>query len=308
VSEAPSGEVPDVEEIQGSVSSAWETFVEGLPRAGIALAVLVLAVLVGRALRPFVRRRLARYRSPSFARVFAKLTSSVITTLGVLLALTILFPSVKPVDVLAGAGVATIAIGIAFQSVLGNLLAGILLLFRQPFRGGDQVAIGDVSGTVEEINIRETVVRTYDGRRVLIPNDTVYSEVITVQTAHPQVRVAVDVGIAYEADLDRALALAAEAAAAVPGTSVDPAPQVLVTALGASTVELQVLVWCQADQGQVLRTTDATLRAVKAAFDEGGVEMPAAIIALQATTSYATALQGGQVTPGGAAAAARGPG
>lgn len=295
-------EAPDVEEIQDSVTSAWDTLVEGLPRAGIALAVLVLFVLAGKVVRPFVRRRLARYRSPSFANVFAKLTSTLLTTVGVLLALTILFPSVKPVDVLTGAGVATIALGIAFQSILGNLLAGILLLFRQPFRGGDQVSIGDVSGTVEEINIRETVLRTYDGRRVLIPNDTVYSEVLTVQTAHPLVRTAMCVGVAYEADLDQARGLALGAVAAVPGVAPEPAPEVLVTRLGESTIDLEVLVWSQPHQLELRRTADAAMRAVKAAFDGAGIEMPAPIVALQATTSFAAALHDRPVTPGGAVA------
>lgn len=65
------------------------------------------------------------------------------TVVGVLLAVTIVFPSVRPVDVLSGAGVLTIAAGFAFQ----NMLAGVLLLFRQPFRGGDQIQVGDVTGT-----------------------------------------------------------------------------------------------------------------------------------------------------------------
>lgn len=304
MSEAVPGDPPaDLEEVQDSISSAWETLLEGLPRVGIALVVLVVTVFVGRALRPVVRRRLHRHRTPSFANVFAKLLSTIITTLGVLFALTIIFPSVKPVDILAGAGVVTIAVGIAFQSILGNLLAGILLLFRQPFRGGDQVEIGDVAGTVEEINIRETVVRTYEGRRVLIPNATVYGDVIVVQTAHPQVRTTIQVGIAYEADLDEARRLAAAAVARVEGVSTDPGPEVLVTELGESTVNLDVLIWSDARQLDRLRTVDRAIQAIKTAFDDAGIEMPAALVALQGTTSLAAALRGEPVSPGGAVAA-----
>lgn len=292
----------DLEEVQDSISSAWETLLEGLPRVGIALVVLVVTVVVGRALRPVVRRRLHRHRTPSFANVFAKLLSTVITTLGVLFALTIIFPSVKPVDILAGAGVVTIAVGIAFQSILGNLLAGILLLFRQPFRGGDQVEIGDVAGTVEEINIRETVVRTYEGRRVLIPNAIVYGDAIVVQTAHPQVRSTIPVGIAYEADLDQARQLAAAAVARVDGVSTDPGPEVLVRELGESTVNLEVLVWTAARQLDRLRTVDRAIQALKTAFDDAGIEMPARIVALQGTASYSAALRGEPVSASGAVA------
>ena len=178
----------DVDELQESATGAWTTFLESLPRVGIAVGVLVGFMVTGRLLRPLVRRRLVRHRTPSFARVFAKLTSSAMTLAGVLLGLTIVFPSVRPVDVLSGAGVLTIAAGFAFQDILQNLLAGILLLFRQPFRGGDQIKVGDVTGTVEEINIRETVIITFDGRRILIPNAKVYTDVIHVQTAHEVIR------------------------------------------------------------------------------------------------------------------------
>ncbi len=93
----------------------------------------------------------------------AKLSGWAITTVGVLLALAVTFPSVKPVDLLAGLGFFSVAIGFAFKDILENLLAGILLLFRQPFVGGDQIRVGDDEGTVDRITIRETVLTTFSG-------------------------------------------------------------------------------------------------------------------------------------------------
>ncbi len=292
----------DVEELQESATGAWQTFVDSLPRVGIALGVLVAFVIAGRLLRPLVRRRLVRHRTPSFARVFAKLTSSTMTIIGVLLAVTIVFPSVRPVDVLTGAGVLTIAAGFAFQDILQNLLAGILLLFRQPFQGGDQIKVGDVTGTVEEINIRETVITTFDGRRVLIPNAKVYTDVIHVQTAHEKIRSDFVVGIAYEADMAAARAIATEAVANVEGVLSDPPPEALFVELGTSTVHLDVLFWCDARQLEMRRTLAAAIEAVKTAFDAHGIEMPSQVVALQATSSLAAALRGGEVTPGGSVA------
>ena len=292
----------DVEELQDSATGAWQTFVESLPRVGIALGVLAGFVIAGRLLRPLVRRRLVRHRTPSFARVFAKLTSSTMTIIGVLLAVTIVFPSVRPVDVLTGAGVLTIAAGFAFQDILQNLLAGILLLFRQPFQGGDQISVGDVTGTVEEINIRETVITTFDGRRVLIPNAKVYTDVIHVQTAHERIRSDFVVGIAYEADMVAARAIATEAVASVAGVVSDPPPEALYVELGTSTVHLDVRFWCDAHQLDMRRTLGRAIEAVKTAFDAHGIEMPSQVIALQATSSLAAALRGGEVTPGGSVA------
>jgi small-conductance mechanosensitive channel len=289
----------DVAELRDEASGAWQTFVDALPRIGIAAGVLVAFVVLGRLLRPLVRRRLMRRRTPSFARVFAKLTSAAAAVIGFLLAVTIVFPSVRPVDLLAGAGVLSIAFGFAFQDILQNLLAGVLLLFRQPFRGGDQIEVGDVQGTVEEINIRETVVRTFDGRRVLVPNAKVYTDVIHVQTAHPAVRSSFVVGIAYEEDMARAGAIALAAVRDVPGVVAEPEPEALYIALGASTVDLEGRFWCDPRQAELLRVTSRAIEAVKGAFDAAGVEMPCGVVALQATTSFATALHGGRVTPGG---------
>ena len=292
----------EVDELQESATGAWETFTESLPRIGIALGVLAAFMIIGRLLRPLVRRRLVRHRTPSFARVFAKLTSAAMTVVGVLLAVTIVFPSVRPVDVLSGAGVLTIAAGFAFQDILQNMLAGVLLLFRQPFRGGDQINVGEVTGTVEEINIRETVITTFDGRRILIPNAKVYTDVIHVQTARETIRSNFVVGIAYESDMATARRIATDAVSSVPGVVRDPAPEALYVELESSTVNLDVRFWCDAHQLELRRTLSRAIEAVKTAFDVHGIEMPSQVIALQATTSLATALRGGEVTPGGSVA------
>jgi len=212
---------------------------------------------------------------------------------------------VRPVDVLTGAGVLTIAAGFAFQDILQNLLAGILLLFRQPFRGGDQISVGDVTGTVEEINIRETVILTFDGRRVLIPNAKVYTDVIHVQTAHQAIRENFVVGIAYEADMASARRVAIEALAGVEGVVADPPPEALFVDLESSTVDLDIRFWCDSRQLEMRRTLDRAIEAVKTAFDAQGIEMPSQVIALQATSSLAAALRGGEVTPGGSVANGR---
>ncbi len=298
---------PTVGELSGSAKGEWAGFVASLPRVGVALGVLAGFVIVGKLLRPVVRARLARNRSPSFTRVFARLTSTAATLAGFLLAVTIVFPSVRPVDILSGAGVLTIAAGFAFQDILQNLLAGILLLFRQPFRGGDQIKVDDVTGTVEEINIRETVIATFDGRRVLIPNARVYTGVIQVQTARPHVRSNFVVGVAYETDLAAARSVAVEALSRVEGVLAEPAPEAVYLAFGTSAVDLDVRFWCDARQLEIRRTLGRAIEAVKAAFDARGVEMPCQVVALQGTSSFAAALRGGAVTPGGGLADGQAP-
>ncbi|WHP61425.1 mechanosensitive ion channel [Arthrobacter sp. KFRI-F3372] len=139
-------------------------------------------------LRPFVQRRLQKQERPSRTRVFTALYSLSVAVFVVLVPITLVFPSVRVVDVLASLGVVSVAVGFAFKDVLENLLAGFLLLLRDPFKSGDQIKVAGYEGTVEGITVRETLLRTTDGERVLIPNAHVYTGALVVQTHYPTVR------------------------------------------------------------------------------------------------------------------------
>jgi small conductance mechanosensitive channel len=285
-----------------------DTVVEALPRAGAGLAALVVLLLVGRLLGAGVRRRYCGLDRPSFANVMSRVVRLAFGLVGILTAATIVFPTVKPVNVLGSLGFFSIAVGFAFRDILENLLAGILLLFRSPFRGGDEVDIEGTRGTVVEINLRETVVRTYEGRRVLIPNATVYKNQLVVQTGFDAVRSEGTVGIAYESDVERAREVALAALQGTDGVREHPPPAVLVDELGVSTVDLQLLFWTAPPQAVVRQVRDRALSAVKAALDDAGVEMPADVVVLQGTPSLRAALRDDRLetTQAGAVRPARG--
>lgn len=269
----------------------------GLPpiepaQVGVGLLVLAGAYVVGRllerALRPYWRWR---GRSHSFSTVFAMLAKWLVIILGAGAALTIAFPSVQPVDVLGGVGIISIAAGIAFQQVLGNLFAGVILLVREPFRRGDQVALGDVRGTVVSINLRETLVRTFDGRRVVIPNSVVHDGVITVQTGYEHVRTSVVLGIGYDADLQLAREVALTAIDGLPGVAATPAPEALITTLGASTIDIELRFWSGARQLETLEARSQVIEAVVAAYAEHDIAMPADIRVLEPSPALEDALK-----------------
>ncbi|NHA66673.1 mechanosensitive ion channel family protein [Phycicoccus flavus] len=277
-----------------------DTLLRALPRVALAVGVVLLAWLLARLLRAVLRRVLRGHRTPSFVNVMTTLTGWVVVAVGVLSAVTIVFPSVRPVDVLGGLGFFSIAVGFAFQDILENTLSGVLMLFRQPFRSGDQIEVQGQTGTVQAISIRETRIRTYDGQLVLIPNRDVYKNVIRVQTHYERRRLAFVVGIAYENDAREATRVVVAALADVPGVLADPGPEALVQTLGVSTVDLEVRFWCAPQQHEARLALDAAIVAVKRALDAAGIEMPADIVALQATPSFRAALQGdADVTPGG---------
>lgn len=123
--------------------------------------------------------------------------------LGFLLAATIIIPSLKPGDLIAGLGVSSVAIGFAaewsgyFKDILQNWLAGLLILLRQPFEIHDQIEVDGHEGTVERIETRATIIKTYDGQRIVIPNSQIYTNAVLVKTAHEKRRSQYDVGMGY---------------------------------------------------------------------------------------------------------------
>ncbi len=271
-----------------------------VPRVGVALVVVLVGWGLARLLRAGLRRWLSTRQTPSFAAVMSTVAGGVLLAAAVLAGVTITFPSVKPVDLLSGLGFFSIAVGFAFQDILENSLSGLLMLFRQPFRSGDQIEVVGHSGTVEAITIRETRIKTFDGQLILIPNRDVYKNVIRVQTHFDTRRLSFAVGTAYENDPREACEVIVRALADVEGVLDDPAPEALITTLGVSTVDIDVRLWTASAQHEALTVLHRSIDAVKRALDDAGIEMPAEIIALQATPSFRAAMQGDHdVTPGG---------
>lgn len=251
-------------------------------KLGAGVLLVVLGVAVGRAVQRITEPRLAALRTRSFGAVFSRLLQALVTTVFLFAALAILFPSVNVATLLGGVGVLSIAAGFAFQDVLSNLLAGILLIFRQPFVSGDQVTIGDVTGTVEEITVRETRMRTFQGRLVLIPNIDVYGGVIEVQTDRPLVRTDLEVGIGYDSDLSQARSLALETLAGVEGVVDDPAPEVELVGFGGSSMDFHVRYWTDSHQRSIRGVRDSVIEAIYVSYNDAGIEFPFSVVTLDA--------------------------
>jgi small conductance mechanosensitive channel len=171
-------------------------FLEQLPY--LVLAVLVYALfhiaarLARRAIRHFTRQR--RHHQ-NVGLVLGRLAEGGLILIGVLVALVVAVPSFKPGQLIQILGISGVAIGFAFRDILQNFLAGLLILLTEPFQLGDQIIVSGYEGTVEEIETRATLIRTYDGRRVVIPNSDLFTQSVTVNTAFSVRRLQYDVGI-----------------------------------------------------------------------------------------------------------------
>lgn len=199
-------------------------------------------------------------------------------TLGSVVALTVL--GLDFATLLGTLGLTSVAIGFSLKDVLSNYISGVILLAARPFRISDQVVIGDYEGTVVQIQLRATTMRTYDGRLVYIPNQEVFQRSITNNTASPIRRSDVIVGIDYDADLNQARQIIAAALQQVEGLELDPAPLVLVQELAASTVNLKVRFWVNSRQQSFLQVTSAVTQVIKEQLQAAHIEMPTEIYTL----------------------------
>ena len=255
--------------------SGWvDGFFALLPNLVIAAVLILLFIGLGLLVRASVRHVATRRDRANLGRVLGRFLQWVVIFVGVLIGLTVILPSLKPGDLVAGLGVTSVAIGFAFKDILQNWLAGLLLLFQQPFRTGDQIVVEGYEGTIEGVQTRATLIRTYDGRRVVIPNATIYSSAVTVNTAFPHRRSEYDFGVGYGDDLREAVAVSRDALCRAEGVAADPAPEVFAWGLDESWVTLRARWWTDSRRIDVVRAQGGVVMALKEALDAAGIDMP----------------------------------
>ncbi|MEN3791094.1 mechanosensitive ion channel family protein [Fulvimarina sp. MAC3] len=245
-----------------------------LPNIVVALVVIAIFFVAGWLFDRLFNRWAHRRGRDNLGDVLGAFIKWVIILFGILLGLTIVIPSLNPADLLAGLGIGSVAIGFAFKDILQNWLAGLLLLIRQPFQVGDQIVVNGYEGTVDWIETRATIITTYDRRRVIIPNADVYSNAVTVNTAHEKRRSQYDVGIGYGDDIETARTVIFDALKRAEGVEADPKPDVLVWDLAASWVTLRVRWWTHSVRTDVVHAQAAALKEIKSALDAAGIDMP----------------------------------
>ena len=179
---------------------------------------------------------------------------------------------VQTTSIIAVLGAAGLAIGLALQGTLQNIAAGIMLLVLRPFRVGEYIDAGGVSGTVDAINLFTTDMTTYDGIYRSVPNAELWNRNILNYSRNPTRRLDIPVGIAYEDDVEQALGLLLSHLSQDTRVLPDPEPQVLVTGLGDSSVDLTLRCWTNRTDFWSLRFE--LNKKVKLWLDAAGISIP----------------------------------
>lgn len=214
----------------------------------------------------------------------------IISTIIILLTLTfvlLLVPGFKTfsISLLAGAGIAAIVIGFAAQKTLANIVSGISIAFFTPFRVGDRLKIGEEMGDVEDMNLRHTVIKTWDNRRIIIPNSVISEkEIVNLSIKEERVLSTINMGISYDSDIDKAKKIMVDLAKGhkdviVPeikeedGTIDKKEPKVRVTDCGDFAVNLRLYFWVE-KPGNAWKTGFDLIESIKKEFDKQGIEIP----------------------------------
>jgi small-conductance mechanosensitive channel len=207
-----------------------------------------------------------------------RLGGAVIYATAVIMALDALGVNVMPF--IAGAGVAGLAVGFAAKDTLSNLIAGVLLIIDRPFEIGDRIEVWSAPagsatwGDVLDIGLRATKIKTTDNIVIIIPNNEIMKrDIINYTIISSKIRVRVNIGIAYDADIEKVKRLIISVADSAEWIAKDPAPRVVVRNFGESSVDLQVRVWIH-DARKRMDTISYLTDKIKAVFDQNGIEIP----------------------------------
>lgn len=256
------------ENVASTVVNAVSTW--GL-RVGGAVLVLVVGWTAARWVRRLVRHGLERTKTEPILVGFVSAAAYYGLLVFVVLAVLHLF-GIQTASFIAVLGAAGFAAGLAFQGMLGNLAAGVMLLVFRPFTTGDFVEAGGASGTVKDMGLLATRLDTPDNVRVLVPNSSVLGNVIRNFSGNETRRLDLEVGIDYADDIGSAIAACERVLAAEERVLAEPDPVVAVAGLGDSSVNLMVRPWCRTEDYWPLRRD--LQRGLKEGLEAAGCSLP----------------------------------
>lgn len=283
----------------GRVSQRFDRMIGYLPLLPVALAVLLVALffawVVGR-LDPLFARLI---KNPFLQGIAQRAVQLGVLLIGLLIALDIMDAIALIGGVLGAAGVLGLAIGFAFRDLVENYIASILLSLRQPFRPKDHVIIDGHEGLVTSMNTRTTVLTTFDGNIVRIPNALVFKTTLTNYTTDSRRRFNFTVGVGYDVDLRLAIQTGIEVIAGTDGVMQDPEPVGIITQLGDSSITLQLFGWVDQQSHSFSKVRSFAMQRVKSRFDELDIDMPEPSykVRLDSGTEMSAKIRETQTTP-----------
>ncbi len=273
--EVPEPSLWDMRPAWAGLLALWRDVVSSLPLVVFALIILALSVGAGTIATRGVATLLAtRIKARLLRLVLARGAGVLVVLVGTYVVLRVSGLTQLALTVVGGTGLVGLALGFAFRDITENFLSSIFLSMQRPFETGDLVEIAGVTGYVQQLNVRTTILMTLDGNLVQIPNSTVYKSTLRNFTSNINRREDFTVGIDYEVLITDAQEVARQVLLNHPAVLHDPEPAVLVDSLGPSAVNLRIYFWLNGREHSWLKVRSSVIRLVKRAFQEHGISMP----------------------------------
>lgn len=264
-----------LKEVQSSLLEILGQVIEAIPGFALALVLLFITRFAANLVQRIISRVAANLLRSRSLKALLMQTSFVGTwVIGILMASVTAFPGLGLGDIIALLGLGSVAIGFAFQDIFKNFLAGILLLLQEPFQLGDQIVVNDFEGTVQNITLRSTQIRTYQGEDILLPNSLVFTSPVHVLTAQQTRRTDLSLGLDYNTPLKQALQVLDNAVSKVSAVQRSPEPRISITGFGDSSIDFVIRYWTASSAQQVDQARTEVILSIKAACDRANFSIP----------------------------------
>lgn len=265
-----------VELLSGKLYEWVKGLIEMLPNIVLAALIVVLGIFIAKLIRKVSLRLISKISSiETINTLFASMMYAISLGVVIFIVLSVLNLDKAVTSILAGAGILGLALAFAFQDIAANFMSGIFLSFRRPLSVGDIVNTNGHMGVVEEINLRDTMLRTFQGQRVIIPNKDVFQNTIENYTVLGKRRLDLAVGVSYGDDLRRVKEIAIKAAEKISVRSLTDDISLFYKEFGDSSINFSISIWLNnTDQPTFLQGRHEAIMHLKEAFDANDIMIP----------------------------------
>lgn len=262
--------------VYGKLESWLESLTSMLPNLAVSVLVLIVFFFLAKIVKRLAGKALSKFSD-------RKALNSLVTTIfhfaviamGLVVALNILQLEKTVSSLLAGAGIIGLALGFAFQDIAANFMSGILIAIRKPIVVGDIIETNGYMGTIEKINLRVTVVKTFQGLHVIIPNKEVFQNPLTNYTRTNERRIDLECGVSYGDDLEKVRKIAIDALKEKPFLLEGKDINLYFTSFGDSSINFKLMFWINyPGQPGYMNAQSESIMALKKAFDENDISIP----------------------------------
>ncbi len=262
--------------IKTKLTSWLQEIIRLLPNIILAAIIFVVGLYVARFVRKLALKLIAKVsHNTTLNNLFASVIHVVFIGITIFTVLRILHLDTAVTSILAGAGIIGLALAFAFQDIASNFISGVFITFRRPLHIGDIVKIKDYMGKVEEINLRDTTLRTFQGQMVIIPNKDVFQNPIENYSLLGKRRFDLVVGVSYGEDLRRVMDITLNAVKDIEGLSAEDETTMFYQEFGDSSINFFIRLWMNSPEQPVyLKAGSEAIMRIKKAYDENDIMIP----------------------------------